>query len=81
MQFLLISENEFFADLIIFGEMHLLLVVSENKFFHEKKCDRITSLPEIHGNIFVKDLRSNIRDVQRSHIGDKVAGPYIMDHY
>ena len=33
--------------LILYGKMHFL-PMSENGFFHETKCDGITSLREIH---------------------------------
>ena len=41
---------------IIFGRMHLLLI-SENYFFHEIKCDRITSLHGIHNHHPLQDLQ------------------------
>ena len=47
--------------LIIFGEMHFLLI-SENEFTHEMKCNRITSFKEfmkyvVHFGISYKQRR------------------------
>ena len=38
--------------LIVFGKLHFLLI-SESEFFHEIKCNRITSLHRIHDHCII----------------------------